>query len=72
MADEYVTRVDEHAEAVYRSASMNALLGIGAAGVAAPFVAPYVHKAIDKLTGPDDGPQVFIQPGTVKPPNDDA
>jgi hypothetical protein len=31
-----------------------------------PRVAPYVHDAIDKVTGPkDDGPQVFIEPGAA-------
>jgi hypothetical protein len=42
----------------------NALLGLQAAGVVAPIVAPYVQKGIDKLTGPkDDGPKTILPPG---------
>ena len=56
----------------YRSATTNALLGLAAADVVAPFVAPYIHDAIDKVTGPKDyGPQVFIPPGTVNPSKDE-
>jgi hypothetical protein len=55
-----------------RSATTNALLGLAAAQVVTPFVAPYVHDAIDKVTGPkDDGPQVYIEPGTVSPTKDE-
>jgi hypothetical protein len=52
-----------------RSASGNAALGLGAASLLAPFVAPYVHDKIDKLTGPKDkGPKVVLPPG-VNPPH---
>ena len=62
--DNRIERIrDDGSEEAYRSASMNAALGIGAAGVVAPFVAPYVHDLIDKVIGPDDGPQVILPPG---------
>jgi hypothetical protein len=39
-------------------------LGIEAAAVAAPFIAPHVHDLIDKVTGgDDDGPKVELPPG---------
>jgi hypothetical protein len=72
MPENSIRRVDEHdGDAEYRSATTNALLGIGAANAVVPLVAPYVHDGIGKLTGPrDDGPQVMIAPGTRRPEKD--
>jgi hypothetical protein len=61
----------EEVEAAYRSASNVIGLATGAAAVAAPFVAPYVHDLIDKVTGPDDKPHVILPPGTPDPREDD-
>ena len=77
MSDDYVTRIDpEPTDAEYRSWSEVANYTLAAAAIAAPIAAPYIHDGIDagigKLTGPsDDGSQVIIQPGTVKPPPDE-
>ena len=71
MPENSIRRVNEHNGAEYRSATTNALLGIGAANAVAPIVAPYVHDAIAKLTGPkDDGPKVVIAPGSRRPEKD--
>ena len=39
-----------------RSASTNTALGLSAFGAVAPFVAPYVHDVVDKLTGANEPP----------------
>jgi hypothetical protein len=50
-----------------RSASMNAMLGIGAANVVAPFVAPYVHEKIAELRKDDaDAKKLILPPGGEK------
>jgi hypothetical protein len=56
-----IERILDSEGAAYRSATSTAL---AAAAIAAPFVAPYFHKGIDKLTAPEDeGPQIVLPPG---------
>ena len=73
MSDDINRRIQpEPTKAEYRSATTNAMLGLMAFGAVTPLAAPYVHKGIDKLTGPKDNrPQVFIEPGTVSPTKDE-
>lgn len=60
MTDEHPR--DEVAEVAYRSATQTALT---AAAIVAPIAAPYIHDAIDKVTGPKaDEPHVILPPGT--------
>jgi hypothetical protein len=73
VSEDTIRRVEsEPTEAHYRSATTNATLGLAAFSAVAPFAAPHVHHAIDKVIGPkDDGPQVVIPPGTVSPAKDE-
>lgn len=68
MPDEGFRRVDEHPGAEYRSATANAALGIAAAS---PFLTVGAQALAQKIQAPkDEGPQVVIPPGTIRPEKD--
>jgi hypothetical protein len=55
----------------YRSATTNAGLALGAAGLVAPFVAPKVYSVMSKVTSSKKSePKVVIPPGQIRPRKD--